>query len=353
MEASLYKQFMQACTKGDVKTVSRMVGSAIAQTQLREAFIKAATCGHVNILRSLRKDFGVTADDARADHNEALCRATINGHVEVLRVLRKDFGLTADDARTDDLSLRGAVEYGHAEILRALHDLFGLTAEDARSSCDNRAIQWAAANGQVKVLRVLHEVFGFIAYDARGLADLGTLTEVDIREIFGSTIFSPEISLLETEENTSRLRIASEWLHSASALERAFNGPLEVHFEDISDTCAVCLQSLVLLSAPKSEFVSSRTRVTVTACGHAIHEKCIELIRSSKYQSRNACPLCRQRSAASVKSCVVLDPFERIVDASGEIQVVFSEALSRVDAFVAELARVVTERRAISRIADE
>ena len=62
----------------------------------------AAENGHVEVLRFLKNEFGLTADDARANDNEALRMAAANGHIDILRFLKKEFGLTADDAGADN-----------------------------------------------------------------------------------------------------------------------------------------------------------------------------------------------------------------------------------------------------------
>ena len=51
--------------------------------------------------------------------------------MEVLRVLKHDFGLTADDARTyDNAALRFATENGHEKVIEFFENEFGVTVEE-------------------------------------------------------------------------------------------------------------------------------------------------------------------------------------------------------------------------------
>ena len=79
--------------------------------------------------------------------------------MKVLRFLKDEWELTADDARSkDNYALRWAAKNGHVEILRFLKDVFGLTADDTRDR-DNHALILAAENGHVDVLKVLVDEF--------------------------------------------------------------------------------------------------------------------------------------------------------------------------------------------------
>ena len=138
-----------------------------ARANDNKALITAAENGHVEVLRFFKVEFGLTANDARTEDNDALKMAAYNGHVEVLRFLKDKFDLTANDARAEDNdALRWAAEKGHVEVLRFLKDEFGLTAQDARDY-DNDALRSAAANGHLEVLRFLKDDFGLTADDAR------------------------------------------------------------------------------------------------------------------------------------------------------------------------------------------
>ena len=108
---------MQKEAKGEVSSTLRVVNDAgqwdvdfiihcLDKTKNKEGYINnkrtflvyAAELGDMTLLKSLKDDFRLTADDARAHDNFALKWAAENGHVEVLRFLKDDFGLTLDDA---------------------------------------------------------------------------------------------------------------------------------------------------------------------------------------------------------------------------------------------------------------
>ena len=57
--------------------------------------------------------------------------------------LTEQFGLTADDARADNnYALQGACGNGRLEVAQWLTERFGLTAADARADNDNLALRW-------------------------------------------------------------------------------------------------------------------------------------------------------------------------------------------------------------------
>ena len=129
--------------------------------------VTASVWGHVNVVRELREDYGLTVDDARASNNEALRLACVYGNVEVVRELRLGFKLTAEDARVmDNCPLRGACHYGHVGVVRELRLGYGLTAYDARVR-DNEALCLACWHGHNEVVRELHEGYGLTVDETR------------------------------------------------------------------------------------------------------------------------------------------------------------------------------------------
>ena len=60
---------------------------------------RAAICNrHLNVLRFLKDEVGLTADDFRAQDNDAIRWAAENGHVNVLKFLKDEVKLTADES---------------------------------------------------------------------------------------------------------------------------------------------------------------------------------------------------------------------------------------------------------------
>ena len=113
------------------------------------AIFEAVKRGHATMLRTLRLEFGLDADDVRNINVNlgAIGLAAENGFWEVLRELREGFGLGAEDARGNNnhaithASTRDEAESGHASGVRVLRELalFGLTGADARSN-DNKLL---------------------------------------------------------------------------------------------------------------------------------------------------------------------------------------------------------------------
>ena len=54
----------------------------------------AALNGHVEVLRFLKNEFELTAEDARANDNDALKLAARNRHIKVIEFFEKEWGLT-------------------------------------------------------------------------------------------------------------------------------------------------------------------------------------------------------------------------------------------------------------------
>lgn len=128
---------------------------------------REASLGHSRILKTLRVELGLTAEDARASNNAALREAAGNGSVAVLRELREGFGLGAEDARAmNNHALQMAVGLGHVAVLKELREGFGLSTADARIF-DNIMLQCAAERGHAAVLKELRIGFGLTAADAR------------------------------------------------------------------------------------------------------------------------------------------------------------------------------------------
>lgn len=86
---------------------------------LVDALNEASAEGHIDILRFLKSQYGLTTEDARANENCALKRAATNGHLGVVQFLHTDFGLSAEDVLDEYGSLTSALYWAskHLEIL--------------------------------------------------------------------------------------------------------------------------------------------------------------------------------------------------------------------------------------------
>lgn len=127
----------------------------------------AAEHNYVDVLKLLRNEFGLTADDARSRYNYAFQVAIENDHMDVLLCLKYDFNLTIDDARDDDnYALRSGAAYGNVDVLKFLRSEYNLTADDARAQ-DNAALWRAATYGYVETLRYLKTGYNLTSDDAR------------------------------------------------------------------------------------------------------------------------------------------------------------------------------------------
>jgi hypothetical protein len=107
------------------------------------------------VLRVLKDEFGLGADDARANDNYALRTAARKGHTGVLLVLKREFELTADDARALDYdALRMAAQYGHTGVLLVLRREWHVTVEDG--FCRLEDIPYGASSSALVDELVLH-----------------------------------------------------------------------------------------------------------------------------------------------------------------------------------------------------
>ena len=121
---------------------------------------------HLETVKYLRKEFGLTTDDARNQDNYALRWACANGHLKIVRYLKKEFGLTAKDVRAgDNYALRWSCRNNHLSIVKYLKEKFSLTAKDARAS-NNFGLRWACENCHLNVVKYLREGFGLTTEDA-------------------------------------------------------------------------------------------------------------------------------------------------------------------------------------------
>ena len=102
---------------------------------------EACYYGHLEVVKYLHTEFGLTADDARTLHDEALTYACENGHLEVVKYLHRGFKLTKQDAQYyNNEALKFACENGHANVVKYLATGFKLTKEDA---IDGYALDYA------------------------------------------------------------------------------------------------------------------------------------------------------------------------------------------------------------------
>ena len=173
-ESDPCKYFRIACCYDKMETVKYFVeefnlpplSGDDARSKNNYALRNACGCGHLNVIKYLRKKFALTGDDARAMNNYALRYACKYGYLSVVKYLRKKFRLTTKDARTDDnYALRQACANGHLEVVKYLKEEFGLMIDDARIR-DNCALRLACNGGHLLVIKYLREEFNLTGNDA-------------------------------------------------------------------------------------------------------------------------------------------------------------------------------------------
>lgn len=147
--------------------------AAVSRDKIVKAFFDACIEGNLWAVKCFHQSLGVTAKDARGLYKKnvyvytAIEWTSLKGHVEVLRYLREEMGLTTDDARANtNFALRLASPRGHVKVLKYLFDGFRLTTEDARAD-NNFALRLAARNGHSAIVKCLVTKFGLTAKDAR------------------------------------------------------------------------------------------------------------------------------------------------------------------------------------------
>lgn len=124
---------------------------------VRAMFLKACAAGDQARAAELADDFGLSADDARANGNAALHAACWNGHLGLARWLVTSFRLDMVDARAcDDGALRAACTNGHLAVAIWLADYFRLPRSAGRRAAAAAA---AATGGHLSVIAWLADRF--------------------------------------------------------------------------------------------------------------------------------------------------------------------------------------------------
>lgn len=161
---------LECCIGGDVKGLKKLAvlwnGGHRPELNIDDALIFAADAGHVNILKCLYKDFGLSYRNASARDNLAIQLASKNGHVEVLEVLYSLYRLRKLDAQSNNnFALRTACMHNQVEIMECLADLYELDYDDAKVDCAF-CLRLGVECGNDKVLECLYEVYGLDEDDA-------------------------------------------------------------------------------------------------------------------------------------------------------------------------------------------
>ena len=138
--------FIRAATAGHVDVVLRMLEDPLIDPSADyDAAIRYASInGHVGVVTVLMAD-----SDPSAKDNAAICTASRNGHVEVVKVLLTD--ARVDPSADNNAAIRGASHNGHTDVVKLL------LADDRvdPSALDNEAIRGASAYGCSDVVDVL------------------------------------------------------------------------------------------------------------------------------------------------------------------------------------------------------
>ena len=116
-QTEIFKEFKTAIKQNNAKKVEMMIEGGIVDPSARsnKAIIKAATCGHVEVVKLLLADPRVDPSD---QNNEAIIEASESGYVKVVKLLLAD--PRVDPSDRNNQAIIWASEYGNVEVVELL-----------------------------------------------------------------------------------------------------------------------------------------------------------------------------------------------------------------------------------------
>jgi len=113
--------------------------------------------GHINIIKYLHKNLGLTKKCFLYPHSPELGIACMYGNINIVKYLHKKMKVTTKDFQlANNTACRWTCQNGHVEVVKYLHKKVKLTKEDFKEQ-DNYSCTRACINGHINVVKYLHQ----------------------------------------------------------------------------------------------------------------------------------------------------------------------------------------------------